>query len=514
MENISELYGRAREHGMELWVEDGRLKCRCPTDLERTDLLRELQDQREQVIAFLEGTSASSNGGGARPDFTLRPARSDVVPIPGYLSHFWAAVQDGRHGIGYTNGTNLAAWTEKTIHPELFRHSLHILMSRYDILAARVTSTADADGFVCDVDPDLALQVIDAADSDPETVEAELKPRLKRFYWEPFEVDKSLFRVLLVRLPAGASGVAFVIHHFVADDVSVLAIADALSAIYASMCLGEEPSLPVVRMQYPQYLAGMDKWCRSGGVNSHVDYWLKVLDSAPPTSLRKPAPYDDETEAHMHSEHFFIRTAAADAIEARSAECGGTMFMGLIAIIALSIRHTTGQQDLTIKMASDGRHFDVPPDAVGRFTNLVPVRLRLGACQSFEQVFEEVRTFYFDSFPHWICPYEVLHPQIVEVGEAADAPLVSFRDFGTLKADTAHSAVFGEVRTYDLGMHPGGPPPQRTTSGKKATNWELVFHRTPDGIVGRFTYHPLIHDETKTAAFYQHFMSRVDGFQR
>jgi len=510
MVKAAELYSKAAAQGVTLWVEGDRLKCRCPADAYDESLLQDIKEQRSELIAYLNRRAEGSSGDPARPDFSTCPGRSDITLIPKYLSYFWTAVQEGHHGIGYTNGTSFAAWTKNAIDPDTFRNALRILVARYDILAARIVQTDQGEGLICDVKADALLQLLDASDADPLTVEQDIQSRLKHFFWDPFDVSTAIFRILLAQLPDGASGVALVIHHFFADDVSVLTLVSDLCSIYSALVSGDEPQMPPVRIQYPQYLSALDRWCQSDGIEPHIDYWKRILASAPATSLRLAEPLDLETASEFHSEHFFLGEEAVRSLEQKSAAGGGTLFMGLMSVIAMSLRETTGQQDLSFKTVTDGRHLEIPPDAVGRYTNLVTIRLKLEDCHTFEQVLENVRAAYLDSFTHWICPYEVVYPRIMEVSQATDSPLVSFRDFGKIEQDSRHLALLGEVRTYDYGDRPGGQPPPRKTSGKYATNWELVFHRAPEGIVGRFTYHPLIHDQTKTATFYQSFMSAAD----
>ena len=117
MDKAAELYSKAVAHGVSLWIEEDRLKCRCPAEAYDGSLLQEIKEQRSELIAFLNARADGRSADRTRPDFSTCPARSDIVLIPKHLSYFWAAVQEGRHGIGYTNGTNFAAWTEKTIAP-------------------------------------------------------------------------------------------------------------------------------------------------------------------------------------------------------------------------------------------------------------------------------------------------------------------------------------------------------------------------------------------------------------
>ena len=67
--NPAELISDLRQRGIELWIEEGRLKCRAPAGTLSSEMKATLADRKEEFLAFL------------RREQIVESARRTLVPL-------------------------------------------------------------------------------------------------------------------------------------------------------------------------------------------------------------------------------------------------------------------------------------------------------------------------------------------------------------------------------------------------------------------------------------------------
>lgn len=510
-EELEGLLIRAKQRGVVLWLEGERLRYRAPLGVITDDLLGLLREHKASLVRHFERAGAPLS-----PNFERRPAPGEAVPVPRHLRWFWNTIKAGEMGIGYTNGCRAALRCEQPLDRVLLREAVGRLIDRHQILGARVTTLHDGrDGFICDVSPDAILSHVDMPLGDPADLERDLDAQITEFVWEPFDITRGLFRVRLIHRPDGASVLGIIAHHFIVDDLALTTAARELVGIYEALVAGRPPSHGLAPMQYTGYLLGVEAWLeRPRAVELHRDYWQGRLRKASATHLRSAAPVDPEAFSEVIEHRFRIGEGAIGRLDLVCGRHGATLFMGLVAASHMVLRHLTGQSDLVLSFLADGRGPAIGEDVVGRFSNIVPLRVTVTPDTSFADLLDEIRDLYLASLPHWVCPFEALYDDIAAVCDGYDAPLISFRDVRALTpapADGDTAEVLGE----DAFAPPGGEPPTpRRVSAEAYKNFDVSLTRFHDGVQGKVHYPDLLHEPSTIARFSSLLAKSVESFAR
>jgi hypothetical protein len=113
---------------------------------------------------------------------------------------------------------------------------------------------------------------------------------------------------------------------------------------------------------------------------------------------------------------------------------------------------------------------------------------------SFSSILDTVRAGFLESLPHWICPYEMIYHDLVQIGAGQDAPSVSFRDARSLAVSAQSASTAGTILADLDGLR---SPPGRHGRGSAYSNFDVTFARTHEGLSVRIAFLPKIHDAAK-----------------
>jgi hypothetical protein len=215
------------------------------------------------------------------------------------------------------------------------------------------------------------------------------RPPLLRLDLAPLASDRHLLRVD--------------IHHIITDGSSHAILLRDLLALYA----GEDPPIP--RLQYQDYAVWQQRARREGWLRLQEEYWLARFAQRPvplelPTDFPRPQVYGFAGQ----SLRFALEPEVSAALRRVQAACGATSFTALLAIFAVMLHQYTGQEDMVIGAPVNGRTQAGLEEIIGMFVNLVALRCRPVAEQSFAGLLAELNQTAFEAFANQDYPFEDL----------------------------------------------------------------------------------------------------------
>lgn len=418
MTEAQELIGVAKAQGVQLWLDGDVLRFRVRGGAPSPVLLDRLRAKRDAVIEHLRHAPPLA------PNFEGFDPQGSIVDIPEYLRSAWTAMKTGAFGGLYVTGPSVVLNFDKMFDATVFSRAIDRLIARHQVLGARAVWGDDQDVLVCDRS---SREILEILPPSPALADVDLAEQVARWIAEPFDDRRSLVRVWLAPKASGGSVLAIVVHHFITDDLGLTLAVEDLMEIYEALEARHE--LPAQRpLQFTHYMAGMDRWIRDGGCERHLAYWSRVLTAAPATHLRMDTCLEGDDFQVLTKDVFRLDNDVVVPLEAFCRKHQATLFMGLLAALGLALSRMTGQRDLVLGMLTDGRQAGVPWSAFGNFSSVVLLRLTASESLDLPLALQLVRDQYVDSLEHWICPYSLVYPQAMAVGQAADAPIVVFRD--------------------------------------------------------------------------------------
>jgi Condensation domain len=201
---------------------------------------------------------------------------------------------------------------------------------------------------------------------------------------------------------------SIVIQHYVTDGWSNAVLLQELWDLYDQAAAGGAIGLPPVRLQYrefAQWQAG-----RIGGTawRQHESYWRQFLAGARSPELPGAPRHGDPSDGHAAIEELRIDEHSVAALSRLARQEHTTLFTAMLAVFYLWLYSVTGQDDLAVGSMFANRLQPEAAGTVGFFANLLVLRTRIAADETFRQLLNATRTTVNGALDHQEVPYHMV----------------------------------------------------------------------------------------------------------
>jgi amino acid adenylation domain-containing protein len=253
---------------------------------------------------------------------------------------------------------------------------------------------------------------------DPATVRDLLRERAGR----PFDVTVApLLRGTVVELPEHAWAVLLCTHRLVADDTSLAILLDELSLAYrAAVAPAPAAARPRTRGRRPGQAA-------PGGVDeprADLAYWTERLADAPrvltlPTDFARP----QVRTAHRGVARIGVPAAHLHRLERHGRDHEVELPTILLAAYHAFLARLSGQTDVVVGVAEERGWRAQSTDAVGPFTDVLPVRADLSGDPLFGAFAKQVAQTVAEARAHAWVPFADMVAALAPEGELSYDPV-------------------------------------------------------------------------------------------
>lgn len=304
-------------------------------------------------------------------------------------------------------------------------------------------------------------KVLSSREIDFEAVEAsqlrrdELLDRLVLESHRPFDLENGpVLRVKLFSRSPREQFISLVMHHIVADFVSLVIILDELRAFYTSATAGDRLCLPDLTSGYLDYARWQEEMLGGPEGERLWGYWQKRLRGDLP-KLELPT---DRPRLQVQSYRGRTLTIKLDErvsrqIKSRAESEGLSLFTLLLASYQVLLARYSGQSRILVGSPPVGRRRAEFEGVVGFFHNPVVLSADLSDNPSFEVFGRRVERTVVDAFEHQDYPFPLLVERLQPVRDPGRSPLFQTM-FVLYEAGerSVLSALAGEAGTrIDLG---------------------------------------------------------------
>ncbi|GAA4965015.1 non-ribosomal peptide synthetase [Actinoplanes utahensis] len=281
------------------------------------------------------------------------------------------------------------------------------ITARHEILRTSYDETADGEPRQFVTPPrhvSLPVRTVDRT---------EMLAELDEFLEHRFDLRRGPVLVArLLRLSGDHHLLLLNVHHIAADAWSLKAILLAeLQSAYAAFCRGEQPAAPPLTVQYADYARRQ----RTTDMSADLEFWRETL-AGYEDSLELPATYPRQAKSGARSGtlvHRYPPEFARD-LERFAREHDSTVFMCLLAALAVTVGRYADKDDLCIGTTTSDRSDVAFEPLIGFFVNILPLRMRLDEQSSVAELLKNVRAQVLDAFEH-PAPFE----RILQATDAA-----------------------------------------------------------------------------------------------
>ena len=338
------------------------------------------------------------------------PRRPPGVPIPLSFAQeqLWFLQQLEPGGTAY-NQTIALRLTGRLEHAVLER-CLNEIIRRHEVLRTRIVAEEGRPFQEIQPQADIPLVVSDVLASP----EAEREAAAVRHAWEdlrrPFDLALDLpLRARLVRLSDAEHLLFTTVHHIAFDGWSRTILKQELASLYAAFCAGKPSPLEEPGIQYADYACWQSSRIQDVHLDHLLGYWTGALSGAADIlDLRTDYPRR-KALTHSGARRFLhLPSDLSDRLRDFARRNGVTLQMVLLAVYAIVLHENSGQEDMIIGCPATTRDRVELEKLIGFFVNTLPLRIRLSAERTFEEILHQVRASSLAGLTHREVPLQKL----------------------------------------------------------------------------------------------------------
>jgi hypothetical protein len=416
---VRDLLARAAALGVKVWAENGQVRFRCNRSSQVEPLLQELSARKAALVEYLQAVPERGEDGSSGPVFRVM---APSLAVPSFRQSTWNKIKSGEVGVESSNGTHRVVRIDAPIDVARLERAVHALVDRNCVLRARIAETDGRPWLRYDSSWP-TLEHFDLSGRSSGSRVAEATRLASERIWARFDVKEGpLFRAFLVRLSATDNVCGFVLHHFVADAISMDILGGELWRIYVED-LDQAVERDRARLQYGDYLLGMAEWLRTPAARAHLKYWDDRLTGVRPL-LHRPSKAG---ERHgITQEYFEIDSDLTLRVRDAARRMRTTVFVYLLAAQKAMIARLTGETDITMGGIIPGRELPALAPIVGYLSDRVFYRTALRGDLRFSEVVEAVNATVLESAPYQFVRYDVIKQRQAELSRSILVPFFNF----------------------------------------------------------------------------------------
>ncbi|RBL90135.1 non-ribosomal peptide synthase/polyketide synthase [Chitinophaga flava] len=406
---------KARENGVVLFLEDGKIKFKTPKNTGiAPELLEEIKLHREEIKALLHQAGAGDEeqiiAGAAAAASDIRLSYSQerlwfIDQLEGSVKYHIPIVLKLKGDLQIT----------------ALRDALRTIVNRHEVLRTVFRETGG-----------VATQLVlgkDAWDLDVLTPDyyndpAALPVAIQAIIDKPFDLSTDhMLRAHLIAPGTDEYLLVAVLHHIAADGWSTGIIVEELVELYHALVKGVIPELPVVHTQYADYALWQRKYLSGKTLEAQLQYWKDKLSGTAVLELPAdyPRPASQSNRGAIVS--FSLDSDISEKVKAFSKQEGVTVFMTLLAAFKVLLYRYTGQDDICVGTPVAGRTRKELENLIGFFINSLALRSDMSGQPAFNTLLQQIKQTTLAAYDHQELPFEKIVEAVVKERDLARNPL-------------------------------------------------------------------------------------------
>jgi amino acid adenylation domain-containing protein len=441
-----ELLARLRSLDVHVRAEGGRLRINAPKGRLTRDLEAALVARKDELLKVLELDSRR-----ARPE--LAPVSRSSPPRLSYLQERLWVLDRLQPGSTAYNLASISGVRTGVDVPRLIV-AVRRLVARHEILRSRFVLEGETPVVSIGPPDDIVIDVQDLRGWSDERQAEALTRAAGDAALRPFDVRiEPPVRFAVLQTADDAAALLFSAHHIALDSWSVGLLTREIHELYNGLGTGgvEPPAPP---LQYVDFAHWQRALMEGDGAAERLAYWRQRLASLPQLSTFPPDhPRSEEGSSWGRTHHLQVAPELYSTMRAAGREMGVTVYMTLLAALAITLSRRTGQNDVAIGSPLGTRQRAELESIIGPIVNPLVLRLDVSDDPSFEQLVARARETVLEGHANQDVAFETLVKELNPERSLGHSPLFQVALVMHNAPDAAETTIVGGGAIYDLTVY-------------------------------------------------------------
>lgn len=252
----------------------------------------------------------------------------------------------------------------------------------------------------------------------------------------PFDLSQGpLVRLVVVRRAPRVQVLVFVLHHIIADNLSLGLFVREMNEAYTSFDTGNRPALAELPWQYADFAIAEARWLTTRMFRTRLQHYAEKLGPAMTPlnfgAVRAVAPGEAIT-----GERFAIDAATLDRLKEAAQQTGVTLFTVLLAALQTVLAPYANWHDFVIAVPVAGRGSDGAEGVIGPFANMIALKATAHNTWSMAELVTDIGRQLIDTLEYENVPWDAL-VRAANPSRSVDAAPLSQVTFSSIAVPTS-----------------------------------------------------------------------------
>ena len=254
----------------------------------------------------------------------------------------------------------------------------------------------------------IAVPLEDLSGKEEEEREERVKAAMREEASKPFDLSRGpVVRMSLLKLGEQEHILLRTMHHIVSDGWSQGVFNREFMVLYEAFREGRESPLKELGVQYADFAMWQREWLEGGALDEGLKYWKEKLEGIPeelelPRDHARPAVQTFGAEVCQVS----LTKELTEGLKRISRESQATLYMTMLAGIAVLLSRYSGQEDIVVGSPIANRQETQLEEMIGFFVNTLVMRIGTKQGMSFRELLEDVRRTALEAYRYQDIPFE------------------------------------------------------------------------------------------------------------
>jgi pristinamycin I synthase-3/4 len=378
---------------------------------------------------------------------------------------------------------------------DALRRAVQTIVARHDVLRTHFEEVDGTPLQVVEETGRVDVIVEDLSPAAPASQAAAVDQVLQHERLRPFDLRHApLMRIRVLRLSAIEHVFIRTVHHIVADGWSEALFAAELHTLYHAFRQGHADPLPPLPVQYGDFALWQRQALDGPRMAEGLAYWTTQLQGLPdqltlPTD--RPRPAQQTFTAGVCDGR--LTAAQFATVQQASRDAHTTVFMTLLAALAVLLARYSGQDDVVIGSPIANRTTVELESLIGLFVNTLALRIRLRPTMTWRDLLQHVRALTLEAFTYQDIPFDRVVETLAPTRRLDASPLYQV-------AFILHHVDAGAIKLEGIAAAPIQPP-----SAGVRLDLEIHVCEDADGMQLSWAYNRDLFDAWRIEQMQRHY---------